>query len=363
MNSEVNATGSDVDPVELSPTGVEGSVATSRARRSRRRGPANVLRLLLRWLVGPVATLLVASFIIFMAISFSPGDPVAQLLGRQATQEQHDLIEHKLGLDQPVLERYGHWLSNAVSGDFGDSVILRSSVSSLIEPRLGTTAFLLVYSLILITVFGVGIGVIGGAWPRFGPFVAFLSGLGVAVPPFVAAGLLVSVFALSLSWFPALGSGSGFVDQVWHMTLPAIALSISWVAYVAQITRASVAEERGRDLVDTARGRGLMPWTVIRRHVLRNAAIPIVTILGLTMAGLIASAVVVETAFNLNGLGSLLITSVSSKDLNVVLAISVIIVGMFIIALTLIDLLTYMLDPRIRARAKSGAVGSDDAWG
>jgi peptide/nickel transport system permease protein len=179
--------------------------------------------------------------------------------------------------------------------------------------------------------------------------VAAITGLAIAVPTFVAAQLLVSWFALGLGWFPATGEGSGLFDQLRHLTLPAVALALSWSAYVAQITRTAVREENEREHVDTARGRGVPAGAVFRRHVLRNAAIPIVTISGLTVAGLVASAVVVESAFGLNGIGSLLVQSVSAKDYNVVQAISMLLVVLFIVVTTAIDVLQTSLDPRLRA--------------
>jgi peptide/nickel transport system permease protein len=163
--------------------------------------------------------------------------------------------------------------------------------------------------------------------------------------------ILIQVFALDLGWFPTTGSGSGGVGQrVWHLTLPAIALALSWSAYVGQITRASVRQQERLEHVDTARGRGLPPLMVFRRHILRNASVPIVTISGLTVAGLIAGSIVVETAFNLGGMGSLLVQSVSAKDSNVVLAVSLILVAAFVVANTVADVAQLALDPRVRAK-------------
>jgi peptide/nickel transport system permease protein len=181
--------------------------------------------------------------------------------------------------------------------------------------------------------------------------VTVLASVGIAVPTFVAAMILIQVFALDLGWFPTTGSGSGGVGQrVWHLTLPAIALALSWSAYVGQITRASVRQQERLEHVDTARGRGLPPLMVFRRHVLRNASVPIVTISGLTVAGLIAGSIVVETAFNLGGMGSLLVQSVSAKDSNVVLAVSLILVAAFVVANTVADVAQLALDPRVRAK-------------
>ncbi len=211
----------------------------------------------------------------------------------------------------------------------------------------------MLYAAVLIVVFGIGLGMLGGAVRRLGTVVAALSAVAVAVPAFVAAQLLVKWFSLDLDLFPATGAGSGLGDRIHHLTLPAIALALSWAAYVAQITRTAIREEYGREHVETARGRGLGEGTIFRRHVLRNAAIPIVTISGLMLAGLIASSVVVETAFGIGGIGSLLVDSILTKDYNVVQAISVLLVVVFVVVTTVIDALQVALDPRLRSRGSA----------
>jgi peptide/nickel transport system permease protein len=168
-----------------------------------------------------------------------------------------------------------------------------------------------------------------------------------AVPSFVAAIVLISVFAVKLGWFPALDAGAGFGDRLWHLTLPAIALALSALAIVARVTRVSVREELGREHVQTAVSRGLPGHLVLRRHVLRNAAIPITTVTGITIASLIALSAVVERAFSLNGLGSALVSAAASKDFAVVQGISLLLVTAFVVVNTVVDLLYAVLDPRV----------------
>ncbi|MBS1868595.1 MAG: ABC transporter permease [Actinobacteria bacterium] len=326
--------------------------APSHGSRASHRGALAAGRTLARWLVGPLVTVLVASFVISAALALAPGDPVAQLLGPRPTAAQIAVTRHELGLDRSVPVRYWDWLSGAVHGDLGFSIVHRDSVATLIGPRLGTTALLVAYAGVLILVGGVGLGILGGALRRMSPLVAAITGLGIAIPAFVAAQLLVSVFSLRLGWFPATGAGSGLADRLWHLTLPAIALAVAWAAYVAQITRTAIRDEDEREHVETARARGLTAPVVFRRHVLRNAAIPIVTISGLSIAGLIASSVVVESAFGLGGLGTLLVDSVTARDYNVVQAITVALVLVFVVVTTLIDVLHTMLDPRLRRGAE-----------
>ena len=157
---------------------------------------------------------------------------------------------------------------------------------------------------------------------RTGAAITVGTSVGLATPSFVAAIILTTIFAVNLGWFPVFGAGVGFTDRLWHMTLPAVALALTWLAYVAQITKTSVRDELDREHVDTARARGMPEREIVRKHVLRNAMIPITTVSGLTIAGLLAGTVVVETAFGIAGIGSFLVQSVSAKDFAVVQAIS-----------------------------------------
>ena len=308
----------------------------------------------LRALGRAMVTIVIASLIVFALLSLAPGDPAAALAGNRATPESIEAIREQLGLNRPLLVRYVAWLGGAIHGDFGQSLQFRQSVGSLLAPRLGTTLILVLFAFLLILIFGVGLGLLPSLFRPSGWFVVVVAGIGIAVPTFVAALVLIQVFALNLGWFPVLATSEGDLrDRVWHLTLPAIALALSWTAYVAQITRASVREQERGEHVETALSRGVPPRTVFRKHVLRNASVPIVTIAGLTMAGLIAGSIVVETAFGIGGIGSLLVKSVSAKDYDVVLAISLILVVAFVIATTLSDLAHAALDPRVRARRSS----------
>jgi peptide/nickel transport system permease protein len=310
-----------------------------------------VRRQLGRIIGGALATFLVASLVIYFALDLAPGDPATALAGNRATPQMIANIRHQYGLDRPLPVRYVSWLGDALHGNFGESLQFHQSVSSLLAPRVVVSLWLVVYASLIIMIVGIGAGLLPSFVRRSNVVVTVLASVGIAVPTFVAAMILIQVFALDLGWFPTTGSGSGGVGQrVSHLTLPAIALALSWSAYVGQITRASVRQQERLEHVDTARGRGLPPLMVFRRHVLRNASVPIVTISGLTVAGLIAGSIVVETAFNLGGMGSLLVQSVSAKDSNVVLAVSLILVAAFVVANTVADVAQLALDPRVRAK-------------
>lgn len=308
----------------------------------------------MRFVASRLFTLVAASFLIFAALSAAPGDPVAEIVGARASAAARAEVRRSLGLDQPFLERYWHWLTSAVHGNFGTSITYRSSVGSLLSDRIPTTLEIVAYSALLIIIAGIALGVIGGAVRRLAPPIAAITGFFLGVPQFVAAQVLVALLAVKWHVFPVQGEGTGFADQIYHLTLPAAALAIGWIGYVAQITTAAVEEESRRDHVITAIGRGIAPARVFRRHVLRNSAIPMITASGLTVAALFAGAIVVESAFNLSGIGSLLIQAVSSKDYNVVQAISLVMVAAFIVATSLIDILQRLLDPRISRQEAAG---------
>ncbi len=306
-------------------------------------------RFILRRSAMLVITLLVSSFFIFSALYIAPGNPIATLTGgRTPSPQAIEVLEERYHLNDPFLVRYVKWLGNALTGDLGVSIQLRQEVSTLITQRIGTTVQLVLYASLLIVVFGIGLGVIGGL-KRGLPdqLVIVLTTIGAAVPTFVAATLLLFVFAVRLGWFPALGGGEGFIDQLWHLTLPAVALAISAMSLVARITRAAVRGESQREHVQTAVSRGIPTRSIIRRHVLRNAAIPITTVVGLTIASLFAASAVVERAFSLNGIGAYLIQAALSKDFAVVQGISLVLVTVFVVVNTIIDVLYAVLDPRV----------------
>jgi peptide/nickel transport system permease protein len=180
-----------------------------------------------------------------------------------------------------------------------------------------------------------------------GTAVVFAEAVGLGIPTFVASLLLIAVFSVQLGWFPVYGSGSGFLDELWHLTLPAIALALTSVAYIGRLTQASVEGELGKEHVTTATVRGLPRRRVIRRHVLRNAAIPVTTAAGIVIAYLVVGAAVVETAFSLNGLGALLVSAISQDDFPVIQAVSLIAVAAFVVIGFFVDVICARLDPRI----------------
>ncbi len=290
-----------------------------------------------------------AGVAIYVALDLAPGDPIAVLTGgRQVTPEARALLTARYHLDDPLPVRYWYWLTSALQGDFGYSLAGKEDVSTLIAQRAPTTIELVAYASLIIVVVGIGIGVLSALKPGLVDTAALLvTTVLAAIPSFVAALILISIFAVNLNWFPALGEGEGFADQIVHLTLPAVALACSSLALVARITRASVRDEAKREHVHTAISRGLPYRAVLRRHILRNAAIPITTVTGLTIATLIVLVSIVEQAFNLNGLGSTLVTAAQNKDFAVVQAVSLLMVVAFVIVNGIVDVLYALLDPRV----------------
>ena len=312
-----------------------------------------MFRFVLRRLAGLGITLLLTSFLVFGAMHAAPGDPASFLLsGRTPTPEAVAAVRTQYHLDDPVLEQYVRWITGALSGDLGRSVQFRQEVLGLITARLPTTVALVAYASLIMVVGGVLLGFLSALRP--GPVdraVLFGTTVAVATPSFVAAIGLISLFAVGLGWFPTFGAGTGVLGTIHHLTLPAIALGLSLVGLLARVTRASMVDELRRDHVDMAQLPGLPEATVVRRHVARNALVPVVTITGTVVSGLLVATAIVETAFGLPGIGSMLVQSVVTRDFPVVQAICLLVVLAFVVANLLVDLLLPVLDPRTRAYA------------
>lgn len=302
-----------------------------------------------RRLAALVVVLVITSFLVFAGLHLAPGSPETFLLqGKTVTPEAIAAIRAQYHLDDPFLSQYVQWATSLVQGDFGRSLVFRQDVGSLIWSRIPTTLFLGLYAAVLILFFGLVLG-IWAALRRGVTDQTILVGTTVlaGTPSFVAAIGLITLFAVNLGWFPSFGAGEGFAGRIHHLTLPAFALAVSYVALVARVTRSAMLEELAREHVETARARGISESAIVRRHVLRNALAPIATISGIVVAGLLTAAVVVEAAFGLNGLGSLLVQSVNVKDFPVVQAIALLLVAVFVIVNLFVDLLYGLIDPRV----------------
>lgn len=308
-----------------------------------------ILRFVLARVVGLLATLFVASLVVFGALFAAPGSPLTFLThGRTMTPEAIASIKAQYHLDDPLWQQYLRWLGGAVHGDFGTSIIYHQPVSSLVGSRALVTTLLVLMAAVIVLVLGLAIGTLAGLKPGWLSRSAMAAATAaMAVPTFVGAVVLIVVFAVDLGWFPVFGAGNGGADKVYHLVLPSIALALASVAFVARLAQTAIRAELSADHVQTAISRGLPRGVVVRRHVIRNAAMPVLTVAGLTIAGLIAGSVVVEQVFQLGGLGQFLVGSVQQKDFPVVQAICLMYVAAFIVLNTLIDIAYTLLDPRV----------------
>ncbi|WP_078908619.1 ABC transporter permease [Streptomyces vietnamensis] len=318
----------------------------------------NFVRFAVRRLAEMAATLLGASFVVFGALYLAPGNPAGFLLsGRSASPEALAAINAQYHLDDPFFVRYLHWLGDIVQGDFGRSITYRTEVSRLLADRLPTTLLLVVMALAVVVVIGLVLGWVA-AVRGGGTDSAVLVGttLAVGTPSFVAAVLLQGLFAVNLGWFPSSGSGDGLLDQVWHLTLPAIALALYLIGMLARVTRSAMVEALDSEHVTVARSRGVPEGQVIRRHVFRNSLGTVLTTGGLIVSTLLVCTILVETAFSIGGIGQLLELSTSTKDFPTVQAISLIIVALFMTVNLIVDLLLPLVDPRITLGSRSSSV-------
>ncbi|MCP2636091.1 ABC transporter permease [Microbacterium sp. HD4P20] len=308
---------------------------------------ASVTRQLLGRLGGLLLTLFLASVVIFSAVLLTPGDPVVALAGGlRPTPEMIAAIKAEHHLDQPVWLQYLYWIGGVLTGDLGTSFVYKTPVEALIGPRFGITLMLVMYTLVLIAVFGVGSGILAAVrGPRIDRAVLVATSFGVALPTFVVAILLIWVFGRVLGWFPVYGAGEGLLDNLYHLTLPAISLAVLYIAYLSRITRGAVVGQLRSEHVDTARVRGIPRGQIFRRHVFLNASPQILAISGATVAGLFAASAIAEQAFGIGGLGSLLTEAAARKDLPVVQVISLLLVLLFVMLNAAADVAIALIDP------------------
>jgi peptide/nickel transport system permease protein len=308
-------------------------------------------RFVLRRALGAIPLLLVTSFIVFSFLHIAPGSPEKILLGgKNVDAETLQAIRDRYHLDDPFLVQYWHWLQNAVTGDLGESIVLRDTVANVVGPRILPTVELAIYALVIILVFGLALGISAGMKrdSALDTSVSLVTLLGSSVSTYVSGILLIAVFSVALGWFPVFGLGDSGLDRLYHLTLPAIALAIALAALVARTTRSSLGQTLEQEFVETARSRGFSEKRVVGKHAMRNALIPVVTISGLVAGFLISGAVLVEFTFGLNGLGALLIQAVRTKDFAVVQAITLLFTAAFIVINLAVDVLYAAIDPRVR---------------
>ena len=306
-----------------------------------------------RRIVSTIPVMAFVALFVFSLLYIAPGDPAAVIAGEQASPEDVEKIRQSLGLDRPFLARFGEWSWHIVHGDLGISMFTGLPVTTLIVQRLEPTLSLMVVTLLLAVTVAVPMGVIA-AW-RAGTWIdralmAF-GVLGFSVPVFVVGYVLAYVFALELEWFPVQGYtplAAGFGPWLENLVLPAIALGCVYIALIARITRASMLEVLQQDYIRTARSKGMGQGGILFVHALKNAAIPIVTVIGIGVALLIGGAVVTESVFAIPGLGRLTIDAIVRRDYPVIQGIVLLFSFVYVLVNLVIDLLYTLIDPRIR---------------
>ncbi|WP_216212510.1 ABC transporter permease [Amycolatopsis aidingensis] len=300
-----------------------------------------------------LASVLAASIVIFLCMAVLPGDPAQVALGVNATPELVQRTRQEFGLDRPLLTQYLDWMGGLAGGDFGRSYVTGQPIGPQLADRLGVTLWLVGAGMLVALLLALPLGILAAVRHRrpSGTVVTGLAQLGVAVPAFLAGIILVQVFAVRLGWLPSGGWTPPVRDPVeWlrGLVLPAISLGLVQGAVLTRYVRSAVLDVLGEDYLRTARAKGLRPGQALVRHGLRNAAVPVVTVLGLQLATLLVGAVVVERVFVLPGLGSMLLDAVSARDLLAVQGIVLVLVVGVLLVNFAVDLLYTVLDPRLR---------------
>ena len=307
----------------------------------------------IRRVIATIPVMAIVALFVFSLLYIAPGDPAAVIAGDQATPDDVERIRASLGLDRPYLVRFGAWVFDIIRGDLGVSIFTNLPVSLMIKQRIEPTLSLMLVTLILAITIAVPMGVVA-AW-KVGTWidraVMGIAVLGFSVPVFVVGYLLAYVFALQLDWLPVQGYTSisqGFVPWIENLILPAIALGSVYIALIARITRATMLDVLQQDYIRTARSKGVAQNSILFLHALKNAAVPIITIIGIGVALLIGGAVVTESVFAIPGLGRLTLDAILRRDYPVIQGVVLIFSFVYVLVNLAIDLIYTLVDPRIR---------------
>jgi peptide/nickel transport system permease protein len=312
-----------------------------------------MLAFVARRVLATVPVLVMVAIFVFLMLRLTPGDPAAIIAGDNATGPQIEQIRERLGLNEPILEQFVIWVGNLLRGNLGESFFFKAQVSELIGQRVGPTLALATVTIIITVLIAVPLGVIAayrhGSW--IDRAVMAFSVIGFSVPVFVLGYLLIWLLAIEIRLFPVQGYRSifdGFWPFLYRLILPSVTLSVIYIALIARITRASVLDVLGEDYIRTAHAKGLTNRVVLMRHALRNAAVPIVTVIGIGVALLIGGVVVTESVYNIPGLGRLTVDAVLGRDYPTIQAVILLFSFAYVLINLLIDLSYSLLDPRIR---------------
>lgn len=312
-----------------------------------------MLAYVIRRLFATIVVMAVVAFVVFLLLYLTPGDPAAILAGDAATVDDIKRVREKLGLDQPLIIRFGEWAWALLRGDLGISIFTNLPVTQLIGQRIEPTISLTLCTLIVAVLVAVPMGVIAaakaGTW--IDRSVMGFTVLGFSLPVFVLAYILIMVFSIELDWLPVQGYrpiSEGFWEWLRHLILPSTALGTVYMALIARITRASMLDVLAQDYIRTAQAKGLAPDAVLVGHALKNAAVPIMTIIGIGIALLIGGAIVTETVFAIPGIGRLTVDAILRRDYPIIQGVILIFSGAYVLINLAVDLSYMFFDPRIR---------------
>lgn len=308
---------------------------------------------LVRRILSIIPVLLVVATIVFLMLRLTPGDPAANIAGDAATSEDIAKLRIELGLEEPLPVQFTIYIKNLVKGDFGESFYYKRSVMSMVADGVGPTLSLALFTIVLACVIAIPLGTLAaykqGSW--LDRMVMGFSVVGFSVPVFVIGYLLIYFLSVKLDWFPVQGYqpiSEGIAGWAYRLILPSTALSVIFIALIARMTRTSVLEVLNEDYIRTARAKGLAPQKILLKHALRNAAVPIVTIIGIALGILISGVVVTESVFVIPGLGLLTLDAIQGRDYPTVQALIILFSVVYVVINLVIDLLYILLDPRIR---------------
>jgi peptide/nickel transport system permease protein len=304
-------------------------------------------------LAGMVIVMLLVAILVFFITRLAPGDPAAVMLGEQATAADIAQLRASYGLDKPLPLQFAYWLGELARGNLGQSIFLQRPVTQALVERAEPTFFLTLFAMSIAMLIGIPCGIIAAVWRNSLVDQAFsgFAMLGASIPSFWLGLILMQIFAVGLGWFPVAGYGDPGVplsDRLHHLVLPAIVLGVVNSALILRFSRASMLDVLGEDHIRTARAKGVSERRVVLHHALRNALIPVVTVLGLTFALLIGGAIVTETVFGLPGIGNLVVSAVLRRDYPVIQGALLVIAGLYVLINLLIDLLYLAIDPRVK---------------
>ena len=308
---------------------------------------------ILRRLLATIPVMGVVAVFVFFLLRLAPGDPAAIIAGDDATVAQIAAIRGKLGLDRPVLEQFRLWVFGMLQGDFGTSIFSNLPVTRLIAQRVEPTLVLALSTLAVAVVLAIPLGVLAAAQARrlTNRLVMLFAVMGFAMPVFLIGYVLIYIFAVRLNWLPVQGyapMSQGLGPWALHLILPSLALGITYMALIARITRASMLDVLSQDYIRTANSKGLTTSRVLLLHALKNAAVPIVTVVGIGVALLISGVVITETVFNIPGLGRLTVDAVLKRDYPIVQGLIIVFAGVKVLVNLVVDISYAFLDPRIR---------------